>query len=72
LTYQLQIILLDHPTPTESRIPATASTETGLVSATPASAEELRLDGFDLGTTSDWMLDDFYFFNDFPPLEFSI
>lgn len=31
----------------------------------------LRLDEFDLGGTSEWMLDDLWFFNDVPPLEFN-
>ncbi|KAF2004480.1 hypothetical protein P154DRAFT_617026 [Amniculicola lignicola CBS 123094] len=33
--------------------------------------ETLSLEGFDFANTSGWMLDDFWFFNDLPPLEFA-
>ncbi|KAF2738580.1 hypothetical protein EJ04DRAFT_560586 [Polyplosphaeria fusca] len=31
----------------------------------------MRMEGFDLGHGSEWMLDDFWFLNDFPPLDFA-
>ncbi|KAF2181687.1 hypothetical protein K469DRAFT_670795 [Zopfia rhizophila CBS 207.26] len=34
-------------------------------------SEELRLDAFDFGAMSEWMLDDLWSFNDFPLLQFS-
>jgi hypothetical protein len=33
--------------------------------------DALSLEGFDFANTSGWMLDDFWFLNDLPPLEFA-
>lgn len=53
---------------------ARSAVNTSAASAIPSNAfpnPGLRLDSFDFGNTSEWMLDDFWFFNDFPPLDFS-
>jgi hypothetical protein len=64
----LQVVLGEDDTPASARI--NAGSIIGEASAMPSDGFPLRLD-IDFNNTSEWMLDDFWHFNDFPYVPFN-
>lgn len=65
-------VLLEDISATPTHVNATSNTAAEPPSAEAFAHAGLRLDAFDIGDTSEWMLDDFWFFNDVPALDFNI
>lgn len=64
-------VLLEDTSATPTHADATLNTAAEPPSAEVYANAELRLDAFDIGGVSEWMLDDFWFFNDGPALDFN-
>ncbi|KAF2107497.1 hypothetical protein BDV96DRAFT_606350 [Lophiotrema nucula] len=64
-----EVVLVDEPNVITTRGNLDLATSSATLPDTFADGG-MRLDGFDLGNTSEWMLDDFWFLNDFQPLPF--
>ncbi len=67
---KLQVMLGNDSTPATARVNVASNAGIGEASALPSDAFSLRLDGVDFGNTSEWMLDDFWHFNDFSAAPF--
>ena len=63
----LQVVLETEPMPASTRL----NSASNLGDAFPNTDLRLDASGIDFGNTSDWILDDFWHFNDFPTLPFN-
>ena len=64
-------VFIEESSSTTIPVNGISNTTTEPLSAEGFTNAGLRLDAFDLGSTSEWMMDDFWFFNDVPPLGFN-